>query len=561
MRKSVKDRSRATAGSTLVAPIAVSRSCAGSCAKGSKRSSEARTRKDCSGTGRSRRSTPTRPSAVHHAVRLRRKTARSFAASRTTFIEKRWRRDREHGPNDDHYRPLPVEKRVSSARREGSLMGAQHFLTETYGGYRIAKQPAIDEDLTRVGPRTPAGELLRRYWQPILHSADLKDLPVPVRILGEDLVAFRTLGGEVGLLERHCSHRGASLEYGKITENGIRCCYHAWHFAPDGRLIEAPTEPAQNLYAGKLCQGAYPTREFAGLVFAYLGPPERKPIFPLYDSLARKDFHFGLGEPDGNKINIQPTNWLQMMDNTPDQAHEAFLHCMHSGPQFLDQNGRPITELAIIGELDWWETPAGLACHEARRVGPDVWVRSMELLFPNSVQVCRPPVFPPIYPPEKNRIEYPPFLIRWKVPIDDTHTANYSIIFYFHDEPADYFTKPTPAAKALYSNRTYEEMQRSPGDFEAQIGQGPIAIQAREHLGRTDRGLAMMRKMLRDNIEAVRRGDDPKNVVRTANGPIPTYSREMMIRVPMANDPETDKSLLRQLSKQTLDLSFAAAGR
>jgi len=440
-------------------------------------------------------------------------------------------------------------------------MATTRFLTEKFGGYRIAKQPPIDEELTRVGRGTPAGELLRRYWQPILHSADLKDLPVPVRILGEDLVAFRTTAGAVGLLERHCAHRGASLEFGKITERGILCCYHAWHFAPDGRLLEAPTEAAQNPYTGKLCQGAYPTKEFAGLVFAYLGPPDRVPPFPFYDSFARKDFHFGLGEPDGNKINIQPTNWLQMMDNTPDQAHEAFLHCMHSGPQFLDQNRRPITELAIIGELDWWETPTGLACHEARRVGPDIWVRSMELFFPNCVQVCRPPVFPPAYPGSATEVEYPPFLIRWKVPLDDTHTANYSIIFYFHGEPADYFTRPTPAAKALYNDRTYEDMQRFPGDFEAQVGQGPIAIHAREHLGHTDRGLAMFRRMVRGGIEAVRRGDDPKNVNRGASGPIPTYSRETMVRLPPPNSPEADKKLLRDTSRRVFERSLAAAAR
>ena len=114
-------------------------------------------------------------------------------------------------------------------------------------------------ELSHVGPDTPCGEYLRRFWQPICLSDELKDLPYRVRILGEELVAFRDRSGAVGLLELHCPHRGASLEYGLIDNKGIRCCYHGWLFAADGTILETPGEPAHSTLKDRLCHGAYPT--------------------------------------------------------------------------------------------------------------------------------------------------------------------------------------------------------------------------------------------------------------------------------------------------------------
>ena len=117
----------------------------------------------------------------------------------------------------------------------------QRFLTETYGAYAQAKVPPFDETLARVGPGTPGGEYLRRFWHPVAQSAMLGDLPVAIRRLGEDLVIYRDKSGAVGLLERHCSHRGTSLEFGKVEECGIRCCYHGWLFGNDGAILETPS--------------------------------------------------------------------------------------------------------------------------------------------------------------------------------------------------------------------------------------------------------------------------------------------------------------------------------
>ena len=117
-------------------------------------------------------------------------------------------------------------------------------LREAYGAYNSTREIGVDEELSRVGRGTPCGEYFRRFWQPVCLSEHLKDLPKRIRILGEDLVAFRDGSGRVGVLELHCSHRGTSLEYGKVQQRGISCCYHGWQFDVDGTILDTPGEPA-----------------------------------------------------------------------------------------------------------------------------------------------------------------------------------------------------------------------------------------------------------------------------------------------------------------------------
>ncbi len=165
--------------------------------------------------------------------------------------------------------------------------GGSSFLTQAYGGYHASRSTGTEEDLVRVGHGTPCGEYLRRFWHPVCVADELGDRPLAIRILGEDMVAFRDGSGRVGLLDRRCCHRGASLEFGKVKDRGIQCCYHGWHFDVDGRLIEAPAEARGNSLEGRLHQGAYPVEERYGFILAYMGPPEAKPPLPLYDGLER----------------------------------------------------------------------------------------------------------------------------------------------------------------------------------------------------------------------------------------------------------------------------------
>jgi phenylpropionate dioxygenase-like ring-hydroxylating dioxygenase large terminal subunit len=170
------------------------------------------------------------------------------------------------------------------------------------------------------------------------------------------LVVFRDLSGAVGLVELHCPHRGASLEYGRIGEHGIRCCYHGWLFAPDGAILETPGEPADSTLKDRLCHGAYPTHEHHGIVFAYMGPPDRQPPPPAYDSFVRRGYRVIPGQKY-----FWPCNWLQIMENAMDPAHTAFLHAIISGAAFTNEFG-------VLPELAFIETPVGMIYIAARRV-------------------------------------------------------------------------------------------------------------------------------------------------------------------------------------------------
>lgn len=125
-------------------------------------------------------------------------------------------------------------------------------------------------ELTRIGPGTPCGDYLRRFWHPVAIASEVQDLPIALRILGEDLVLFRDRSDRFGLVHRRCPHRQASLEYGTCEKQGIRCCYHGWHFDIDGSLLEAPGQPeaAQTRLKSRVRLGAYPAFEYKGLVFA-----------------------------------------------------------------------------------------------------------------------------------------------------------------------------------------------------------------------------------------------------------------------------------------------------
>ena len=162
-------------------------------------------------------------------------------------------------------------------------MKSFRFKSGSYSGYVTRPSISSDDELTRVGPKTPCGEYLRRYWHPVSLAGELGERPLALRILGEDLVLFRDRSDQLGLVHRHCPHRGSSLEFGRCEERGIRCCYHGWHFDVDGTLLDAPGQPAGLIerLKHKIQLGAYPVLEYKDLIFAYLGPVEEMPEFPV----------------------------------------------------------------------------------------------------------------------------------------------------------------------------------------------------------------------------------------------------------------------------------------
>ena len=402
------------------------------------------------------------------------------------------------------------------------------FLSRPYGGYHHREVPSEDAELTHVGPGTPCGEYFRRFWVPVARSDDLKDLPQRIRILGEDLVIFRDGSGNTGLMELHCPHRGTSLEFGMVSEQGLRCCYHGWLIGVDGRILETPGEPADSTLKDRLCHGAYPTLDYEGLVFAYMGPPDKRPTFPKYDTFERADYHSWAGDSC-----TLPCNWLQVKENCMDPAHLLYLHTIGSE----DPEAAQVTEdFAQMPEWEYLETPVGLMYLDTRRVGDKVWVRIADFLPPTLHQ------FPPsgvLF--REGDFGGRPEMAIFATPIDDANTR----LFWFN-HTAEGLEAPEGLPFGQTSERRYEERQRMPGDYDAQSSQRPIARHALEHLGTTDRGIILLRNMVRRGIRAVQDGEDPKGVLREDAGVLPTYSRDTMVEMPTADTPEADRQLLRE---------------
>ena len=440
-----------------------------------------------------------------------------------------------------------------------------------FSAYFKRDVPEEDKELTHVGPGTPCGEYLRRFWHPVGLSESLRDLPKAVRILGEDLVLFRNGEGHVGLLQLHCPQRGTSLEFGTVERSGLRCCYHGWLYGVDGRILDTPGEPPESNYKDRFFHGAYPTIEYRGLVFAYMGPPDERPSFPILDTYDMPGWRMvpQWGEPTD-------CNWLQQAENNMDPVHLVYLHRFEEIRSQLDAH-RPSVDPANSWEhyvevclpeweenvrtltadtrrnhiFEWMEAPTtGFLYHWTRRIGDLVWVRIADVIPPNMDQIPRSlPVSK-----ESQELEFdPPRTTTWTVPEDDTTTITAGLMYQPEKgsgESRYRFTGVTTKP------RTYEDRQRQPGDGEALLTQRPIAVHALEHLAWSDTGVVMFRKAIRDGIRAVSRGERPMPELLGANGVIPTHARSTILRVPPAPTPEEDRELLLATARRVLAGEF-----
>jgi 5,5'-dehydrodivanillate O-demethylase oxygenase subunit len=352
-----------------------------------------------------------------------------------------------------------------------------------------------NERLTRVGPGTPGGELLRRYWQPVALASELtpEQPKKRVKIMDEELVVFRDTAGNYGCLAEHCAHRGVSLYYGFVEDCGLRCAYHGWKYATaDGQCLEQPFEPTGSTYKDRVRQRAYPVQKLAGMLFIYMGP-QPAPLLPRWDVLVRED--------GTRKIQLQPPlrcNWLQAQENTADTVHTYYLHGHMLRQMGLEGGGyfyRP-----IIG-YDWGLCEWGITktCHYGGEQ-PEIEIRP-PLIFPNILRI------------PQGREE----CLHWRVPIDDTHTLIYIMAF-----------TPSP------DGRPVEQPEQPPvelvdqylpdGEFDlsgfyghdrmAWETQGPVYDRSQEHLGATDRGIVMLRRLLAEQITVVEQGGEPMALVR-----------------------------------------------
>ncbi|HEX2886391.1 Rieske 2Fe-2S domain-containing protein, partial [Vineibacter terrae] len=229
------------------------------------------------------------------------------------------------------------------------------------------KAPAYNARLTEVGRGTPMGELLRRYWHPVGMARDAGATPRTVRILGEDLILFRDGSGRPGLVYPRCCHRGTTLYYGKVEDRGIRCCYHGWLFDVEGRCLEQPCEPEGGRQRDRVRQPWYPVQERYGLIFAYMGPPERRPVLPRFECLEVLEAGEHVEADDSSigsgGIVIAPCNWLQHFENVVDPYHVPILHGSFSGAQFVEQ-------MAVMPKAKFEYGPRGIKSTQLRTL-PD----------------------------------------------------------------------------------------------------------------------------------------------------------------------------------------------
>ena len=360
--------------------------------------------------------------------------------------------------------------------------------------------PSSDDTLVKVGPGTPMGGLLRRYWQPVGISADASDVPRQIRVLCEDLILFRDRQGRPGLLYPRCAHRGTNLYYGRVEEAGIRCCYDGWMFDVRGHCVEQPCEPdSGGQHRARVRQPWYPLREEHGLLFAYMGPPEKMPalpVFPFMEGMADDEQiiadNTSIGSGGGA---IVPCNWPQAFENVCDPFHVPILHGMISGLQFTDAlSAMPVCEFDV--------TERGVRISQDRRLGDGRHFRRVtEAMVPNLrlVPHPRPDSFDACHK------------VGWVVPIDDTSHRIFSLV------RGKKGSNPAWDLRQTFEGRTWHELSEAehrtmPGDYEAQVGQGPITFHSQEHLATSDRGVVMLRRMLKQQIELTSRGDDPMNV-------------------------------------------------
>ena len=355
-----------------------------------------------------------------------------------------------------------------------------------------------NEMLTRVGRGTPAGEMLRRYWMPVACAGELTDdKPIKAfRLLGENLVLYRDKSGRYGVVAEQCSHRKASLAFGCVDEEGIRCPYHGWKFDCTGKCLEQPAEP-EGGFKDKIKHPAYPVERLGGLLWAYLGP-EPKPLLPRWDVLVWEN-----GKRWIEKHELYNCNWLQPMENSVDPSHLFWLHgeaahLVGSTANRYDEEHRFIPfDHGIIKQR---RTPG-------KKPGERARLDQHPLVFPITLRHA----FRALKTDGALRHN-----VQLRVPVDEAHTQVYVVYFTPNDtdhSPADGDT-PWEYFPIRDANGDYRLEHVLVQDAMAWETQGAPTDRTQEHLGVGDEGIILLRRILREQIEIVRRGGDPLGVIR-----------------------------------------------
>ncbi|MBV8714643.1 MAG: Rieske 2Fe-2S domain-containing protein [Chloroflexi bacterium] len=367
-----------------------------------------------------------------------------------------------------------------------------------------------NEYLTKVGPGTPVGNLFRRHWLPALLSTELPEpdcAPVRLKLLGEELVAFRATSGRVGMLGTYCPHRNANLFWGRNEEEGLRCVYHGWKFDADGACVDMPNEPPRSQFNEKIQQTAYATAERGGVIWVYMGPPDLEPKVP------ELEWTLVPAENRNPSKRIQACNWLQNLEGEVDSSHANFLHAQ------LGPDRRPIRNDARDEDLhpvfSVLETDYGLAIAARRDAGPDKYYwRITPFMLPSYT------IIPGTYSDA--------YTFTGAVPRDDTTTIGITVTWSSqHPVPQRPFVEVdsdfVPLQNKSNDYLIDREAQRTVSytgirgvrvqDMAVQEDQrGPISDRSREHLGSSDTGVIGTRRRIMRQAQALARGAEPPQV-------------------------------------------------
>ena len=381
--------------------------------------------------------------------------------------------------------------------------------------------------LTRTDRGTPAGELLRRYWQPVALSEELPSggAPLSVKILGEDLVLFRDEKDRVGLLGIHCSHRGTNLSYGRIENGGLRCLYHGWLYDVNGRCLEQPGEPGGGANCDAIRHLSYPCKEAGKVIFTYMGPGE-PPLFPNYEFLNASSDHLYVAKL------FHECNYLQANEGNIDPIHLSFLHRFlenreeqYRGVRGADESHYNLVARNIAPAMDVELTDFGVRIYTLRKLEKNqAYLRVSYFIMPNLSA----------FPGQTGGEGYS---VNWHVPIDDTHHWKYTFVF----------NREAPLAKTIVNrerseitneyrllrnqanrfmqdresmkNKTYAGMGHGfqAHDAFATTSQGAVQDRTEEHLVLSDRAIVAARKLMQKAIKDIEEGRDPPHVVRSAS--------------------------------------------
>jgi 5,5'-dehydrodivanillate O-demethylase len=373
-----------------------------------------------------------------------------------------------------------------------------------------------NERLTRVGPGTPMGALLRRYWHPVAASAALAENPVKlIKILGESLVLFRDRQGRLGLIGDTCPHRRISLLYGIPEEEGLRCPYHGWMFDCTGQCIEMPAEAPESTFKNRVQIPGYPVEELGGLIFAYLGP-QPAPLLPRWDLFVMDGVWRDIG------VTTIPCNWLQCMENSLDPVHTEWLHGHYYNyvmerKKAQDERGQGFVARLLPSHVkigfDVFEH--GIIKRRVRTGGSEEdaeWRVGHPILFPNILRVG--------------------WTFQIRVPMDDTHT--WHVMYQVYPQPPGANGEKQENIPVYEIPLTDEHGQHITDfvlgqDMMAWVTQGPTAERQLERLGESDKGIILYRRLLREQITIAEEGKDPMNVFRDS-------AKNQILHIPTEHD-------------------------